>query len=72
MLCLCSDGLIAHSDEAELASIVLEQSELDSACDLLEAVVNQRDGGGSINIIIARMGSGMIPLHGLWNHAICC
>lgn len=55
MLVLCSDGLVNHVDDSELARIVLEMPDEDLACERLIALANERGGQDNISVVIARV-----------------
>ena len=54
-LLLCTDGLIAHIDDQELAQIALEQPDLDQACAQLITLANERGGNDNISVVMIRM-----------------
>ncbi|MCX7790687.1 MAG: Stp1/IreP family PP2C-type Ser/Thr phosphatase [Chloroflexaceae bacterium] len=55
VLVLCSDGLVNHVDDGELARIVLETPGEDLACERLIALANERGGQDNISVVIARI-----------------
>lgn len=55
VLVLCSDGLVNHVEESELARIVLETPDEDLACERLIALANERGGQDNISVVIARV-----------------
>lgn len=54
MLLLCSDGLIAHVESAELARVVLAASTPEQACEQLIHLANSRGGKDNISVIVAK------------------
>jgi protein phosphatase len=52
---LCSDGLINHVGDEEIARIALEQADPDSACEQLVALANERGGRDNISVVIVRV-----------------
>lgn len=54
MLLLCSDGLIAHVEGAELARVVLAASTPEQACEQLIHLANSRGGKDNISVIVAK------------------
>lgn len=57
VLLLCSDGLVNHVDNDELARTVLEAPSADAACERLITLANQRGGADNISVVIARVQS---------------
>lgn len=55
MLLLCSDGLNAHVEDAELPRIVLEAATPQAACNQLVALTNKRGGQDNISVVVARV-----------------
>lgn len=55
VLLLCSDGLVNHVDDPELAQIVLAEPGEDRACERLIALANARGGTDNISVVIARV-----------------
>lgn len=55
VLVLCSDGLVNHVEDGELAGIVLKEASVAKACERLTALANERGGKDNISIVIARM-----------------
>jgi protein phosphatase len=55
VLLLCSDGLVNHVDDAELARIALDEPSEARACERLIALANQRGGKDNISVIVARI-----------------
>ncbi|HMQ33416.1 MAG TPA: Stp1/IreP family PP2C-type Ser/Thr phosphatase, partial [Chloroflexaceae bacterium] len=55
VIVLCSDGLVNHVEDGELARIVFEEPSAARACERLTALANQRGGKDNISIVIARM-----------------
>lgn len=54
---LCSDGLVNHVRDDELARIVLGQPDPDRACQQLVALANERGGHDNISVVIIRVES---------------
>ncbi len=54
-LLLCSDGLINHVEDVELARIVIEEPSAARACERLTALANERGGKDNISVVIARV-----------------
>ncbi len=52
---LCSDGLVNHVPDEELARIVLTQTDPKRACDQLVALANERGGRDNISVVIIRV-----------------
>jgi PPM family protein phosphatase len=52
---LCSDGLVEHVSDAELAHIALAQPEPDQACERLLALANRRGGSDNVSVVIAKI-----------------
>jgi protein phosphatase len=57
LVLLCSDGLINHVRDEELARIALEQPDPDRACEQLVALANERGGRDNISVVIIRVES---------------
>src|SRR5262245_18415771 len=57
-LLLCSDGLINHVTDEEIANSVLKQSDPDKACEQLVALANERGGRDNISVVIVRVERG--------------
>jgi protein phosphatase len=57
LVLLCSDGLINHVRDEELARIALEQPEPARACEQLVALANERGGRDNISVVIIRVES---------------
>lgn len=55
LLLLCSDGLVNHVEDAELARIVIEEASIARACERLTALANERGGKDNISVVIARL-----------------
>ncbi|NTU84997.1 MAG: Stp1/IreP family PP2C-type Ser/Thr phosphatase [Chloroflexales bacterium] len=55
LLLLCSDGLVNHVDDVELARIVIDEPSAARACERLTALANERGGKDNISIVIARV-----------------
>ncbi|NJN66098.1 MAG: Stp1/IreP family PP2C-type Ser/Thr phosphatase [Chloroflexaceae bacterium] len=55
VLLLCSDGLTAHVEDHELAAMVLQAPNPESACAQLVALANRRGGKDNISIIVAKV-----------------
>ncbi len=55
VLLLCSDGLVNHVDDVELARIVIEEPSAARACERLTALANERGGKDNISVVIARL-----------------
>ena len=58
ILLLCSDGLVNHVTDEEIARSVLEQSDPNRACEQLVALANERGGRDNISVVIVRVESG--------------
>ena len=54
ILLLCSDGLVNHVRDEEIAEIVLEQQNPHRACEQLVALANKRGGRDNISVVIVR------------------
>jgi protein phosphatase len=52
---LCSDGLINHVRDEEIAQIALEQADPDRACEQLVNLANERGGRDNISVVIIRV-----------------
>jgi serine/threonine protein phosphatase PrpC len=52
---LCSDGLINHVRDQEIAQIALDQSNPNRACEQLVALANERGGRDNISVVIIRV-----------------
>ena len=52
---LCSDGLINHVLDDEIAQIALEQIDPDRACEQLVTLANERGGRDNISVVIVRV-----------------
>jgi protein phosphatase len=52
---LCSDGLVNHVRDEEIAQIALEQLDPDRACEQLVATANERGGRDNISVVIVRV-----------------
>src|SRR5262249_35600306 len=52
---LCSDGLVVHVRDEELAQIVLTQPDPARACEQLIALANARGGTDNISVVIGRV-----------------
>jgi serine/threonine protein phosphatase PrpC len=52
---LCSDGLINHVPDEEIAQIALEQTDPDRACEQLVKLANERGGRDNISVVIVRV-----------------
>jgi protein phosphatase len=57
-LLLCSDGLINHVTDEEIANSVLKHSDPDQACMQLVALANERGGRDNISVVIVRVERG--------------
>ena len=57
---LCSDGLINHVRDEEIAQIALEQTDPDRACEQLVTLANERGGRDNISVVIVRVERGRI------------
>ena len=55
---LCSDGLVNHVRDEEIARIALEQPDPDGACGQLVALANERGGRDNISVVIVRVEGG--------------
>jgi protein phosphatase len=58
ILLLCSDGLVNHVSDEEIARSVIEQSDPDRACAHLVALANERGGRDNISVVIVRVERG--------------
>jgi PPM family protein phosphatase len=58
ILLLCSDGLVNHVRDEEIARSVLEQSDPNRACEQLVALANERGGRDNISVVIVRVERG--------------
>ena len=54
---LCSDGLVNHVRDEEIARVALEQTDPDRACEQLVAIANERGGRDNISVVIVRVES---------------
>jgi serine/threonine protein phosphatase PrpC len=52
---LCSDGLINHVSDEEIAQIALEQLDPNRACEQLVTLANERGGRDNISVVIVRV-----------------
>lgn len=52
---LCSDGLVNHVRDEEIAQIALEQLDPDRACEQLVGIANERGGRDNISVVIVRV-----------------
>ena len=52
---LCSDGLVDHVRDEEIAQIALEQPDPDRACEQLVTLANERGGRDNISVVIVRV-----------------
>jgi len=52
---LCSDGLVNHVRDEEIAQIALEQADPDRACEQLVTLANERGGRDNISVVIVRV-----------------
>ena len=52
---LCSDGLVNHVRDEELARIALEELDPNRACEQLVALANERGGRDNISVVIVRV-----------------
>lgn len=55
ILLLCSDGLVNHVEDHEIAKIALTQADMEKACEQLVALANQRGGRDNISVVIVRV-----------------
>ena len=55
---LCSDGLVNHVRDEEIARIALAQPDPNRACQQLVALANERGGRDNISVVIVRVESG--------------
>jgi protein phosphatase len=58
ILLLCSDGLVNHVADEEIARSVLGQSDPSRACEQLVSLANQRGGRDNISVVIVRVERG--------------
>lgn len=62
LLVICSDGLSGQVKREEIAALTREQSDLDSLCDQLIAIANERGGPDNITVVLVRFdGEGLPP-----------
>lgn len=54
LLLLCSDGLIRHVQDAEIASMLAAEPDLDQAATMLIDLANERGGQDNISVVILR------------------
>lgn len=54
---LCSDGITRHIDDAELASVVVGASDLDSACEELKRLCYERGAEDNLTAVLVRAGA---------------
>ena len=52
---LCSDGLINHVEDSELAKFVAETDDLQEACEDLVDLANGRGGEDNVTVVLARV-----------------
>jgi PPM family protein phosphatase len=55
---LCSDGLVNHVTDEEIAQAVLPARDPDAACEELVALANQRGGRDNITVVVVRVEKG--------------
>jgi len=55
-LLLCTDGLTAMTEDADIQQILLENAALDTACSRLVASANEHGGRDNITVILAGVG----------------
>ena len=55
-LLLCSDGLSGYIEDAELARMVAAAPDLQTACERLVSLANQRGGRDNISVVLAQVG----------------
>lgn len=55
---LCSDGLVNHVSDDEIAKAVLSAQDPDVACEELVALANQRGGRDNITVVVVRVVKG--------------
>ncbi len=55
VLLLCSDGLVNHVEDGELARIVFDEPSAARACERLTALANERGGKDNISVVVARV-----------------
>lgn len=53
-LVLCSDGLYRHVDPEQLAQIVSEDDDLETTCQRLVDIANERGGDDNITIVVSK------------------
>jgi PPM family protein phosphatase len=58
VLLLCSDGLVNHVRDEEIARCALEQNDPHRACEQLVTLANERGGRDNISVVIVRVESG--------------
>lgn len=51
---LCSDGLVAHVQDEEIAAEMSRESDLDAACEHLIELANSRGGEDNITVVVVR------------------
>ena len=52
---LCSDGLTNHFEDAELAKLVSDATDLQEACEDLVDIANGRGGEDNVTVVLARV-----------------
>jgi protein phosphatase len=52
---LCSDGLVNHVTDEEIARVVLARRDPDTACEELVSLANQRGGRDNITVVIVQV-----------------
>ena len=63
---LCSDGLSGMVEAAEIATVVMEEDDLSTACQRLVDLSNERGGPDNITVVMARVtGNGLAPQKGV-------
>ena len=63
---LCSDGLSGLVEAAEMATVVMEEKDLSTACQRLVNLSNERGGPDNITVVMARVrGNGLAPPQGV-------
>jgi len=55
VILLCSDGLVNHVSDEEIARVALTQTDPDAICDELVALANQRGGRDNITVVVVRV-----------------
>ena len=62
ILVICSDGLSGQVKREEIAELLKSQQNLDSLCDQLIAIANERGGPDNITVVAARFDGAGLPV----------